>query len=944
MSETSQPTRRYRRRQLNEEQQPADRPLLGEGLVSGGSAAPSASLDDDHGGNDKKPSEPEERPLLDDKKETEVEMSNRKSRFRRDRQDNKDNKDNKDNNDRNSKVPPVTNNKPVVAERRTLNQQTSEIKEVFSPPVVNFPLSLVNRTLWFNIGYRMEQYQRLQGLNKLRLYSKEASEGYVVGFNVMSIPDCCAEIMQMVRPYVRIHVVNINSGMYVKSVRKYAAKTVSTWSFLLNDPQSFPVWNQELVIDTNYEDVVHEDTLILFEVLDQKPSLHVKRDTKAAAKRVAWGFLLPISTNNKTINFGINNEWVKGYGNTLQGGTTAGTGNVDDGTIPTHDNYSNCNNDKLLHIQLYSFKHNENFIDNLQRQAMNWTKGDKYSSGTTRDDPSYPDGIPEVYIQWRRQQRSIIKGCVLKLAVGPRESSDNVHNVAIGETVITGNVISSPQRGIAMAPTDDMSKDINKVRSSILKRSRIGKESCVVPDRLLHRLEVGPEGAMVVSFSHIGHLLAVGSKSTTLTPPFSDQVSLISNPNIIYGLHLFDVDFGTEVWFESTAHHGVIYDIKWSDDDCHLLTCSGDGTVKVWDVSSLNSCSKTNADGSLPSPRGVSLMQQLYLHSQQMQQEGKVSGALLVQSLTTTPPLFIYCAVFQEYGISSADSSSRSATLPRIISGASDGRLRVYNNGSHMGNIRIGEDSDDFPPHEGNVNAITIDQRSKYLITSDSAGEIFVWRLDSRGWYQLLRKLKRDIEYGETSPRSKSISSGHYPGVSGVISLKMHPDKFKGQLLAYTMPSSLKVYSMSTYRCVSTCSGAGINGVSSVFSRAEISADGYYTVCGGSSKFNKHTYSLRFWESATGHSVPSALSDIEFPYPIRSVAWHPRQHMLAVSMVGQGAAVVIYCTERDSSDKVLSKKVNAAIVEIANLKKDKEMASTTESGKENVEQRNEAKA
>ncbi len=940
MSEASQPTRRYRRRQQNDDQQQlSERPLVEERLISGGSSAPSATLREGHGLNNKNTSEPEEKPLLAADNAGEVEMAARKTRFRRDRQDNNENNDNNV-----VKVPPLANNKPVIAERRTLNQPTAnETREVFSPPIVKFPLSLVNRTLWFNIGYRMEQYQRSQGLNKLKLYSREDSDGYVVGFNIISIPDCCTEIMQMVRPFVRIHIVNINSGMYVKSVRKFAAKTASTWSFLLNDPQSSPVWNQELLIDTNYEDVVHEDTLVLFEVLDQKPSINVKREMKAAAKRVAWGFLLPISTNNKTINFGINSAWVK---NDTQRGVSGTTGNVDDGTTQTHEKYSSNSHDKLLHIQLYRFKHHENIVGNLQRQVLNWTKGDKYSSGASRDDPSYPDGVPEVYIQWRKQQRSIIKGCTLKLAVGPRESSDNVHNVAIGETVITGNVVSSPQRAISMTmpTTEEMSKDINKVRTAILKRSRVGKEPCVIPDRLLHRLEVGPEGAMVVAFSHIGHLLAVASKSTTLTPPFSDQISLISNPNIIYGLHLFDVDMGTEVWFESIAHHGVIYDIKWSEDDCHLLTCSGDGTVKVWDVSSFNisSHNKNNADGTLPSPRGVSLMQQLYLHSQQAQQDGKAPGGALVQTLTTTPPLFIYCAIFQEYGTSS-DSSTRSAALPKIITGASDGRLRVYNNGSHVGNIRISDDADDFPPHEGNVNAVTIDQRSKYLVTSDSAGEIFVWRLDSRGWYQLLRKLKRELDYGATSPRSKSMNSGQYPGVSGVISLKMHPDKFKGQLLAYSMPSSLKLYSMSTYRCVSTCAGAGINSISSIFSRAEISADGNYAVCGGSSKFNKHTYSLRFWESSTGHTVPSALSEIEFPYPIRSVAWHPRQHMLAVSMVGQGAAVVIYCAERDTSDKMITKKVNAAIVEIANLKKDKEVPPTAESSKENIEQKNEAK-
>jgi hypothetical protein len=168
-----------------------------------------------HGLNNKNTSEPEEKPLLAAENAGETEMAARKTRFRRDRQDNNEN------NDKNVvKVPPLANNKPVIAERRTLNQPTAnETREVFSPPIVKFPLSLVNRTLWFNIGYRMEQYQRSQGLNKLKLYSREDSDGYVVGFNIISIPDCCTEIMQMVRPFVRIHIVNINSGMYVKSVR-----------------------------------------------------------------------------------------------------------------------------------------------------------------------------------------------------------------------------------------------------------------------------------------------------------------------------------------------------------------------------------------------------------------------------------------------------------------------------------------------------------------------------------------------------------------------------------------------------------------------------------------------------------------------------------------------------------------------------------------------------
>ena len=42
------------------------------------------------------------------------------------------------------------------------------------------------------------------------------------------------------------------------------------------------------------------------------------------------------------------------------------------------------------------------------------------------------------------------------------------------------------------------------------------------------------------------------------------------------------------------------------------------------------------------------------------------------------------------------------------------------------------------------IHAVTIDRRSRYLLSGDSVGEIFVWRLDPKGWYQLLRRFKQE--------------------------------------------------------------------------------------------------------------------------------------------------------------------------------------------------------
>lgn len=152
----------------------------------------------------------------------------------------------------------------------------------------------------------------------------------------------------------------------------------------------------------------------------------------------------------------------------------------------------------------------------------------------------------------------------------------------------------------------------------------------------------------------------------------------------------------------------------------------------------------------------------------------------------------------------------------------------------------------------------------RYMITGDSEGEIFAWRCDAKGWYQLLRKFKRD----QTAPTTglAALAAEHHSG-GGVLSLAMHPDKHKGQMLALLrQPAQLKVISMSTYKTHSVC--AGFSGYTSgtasaaggVFNRAQFSADGRYAVAGASVKAEDGLYRLQVWDTNTGHVVRTALS------------------------------------------------------------------------------------
>jgi len=158
----------------------------------------------------------------------------------------------------------------------------------------------------------------------------------------------------------------------------------------------------------------------------------------------------------------------------------------------------------------------------------------------------------------------------------------------------------------------------------------------------------------------------------------------------------------------------------------------------------------------------------------------------------------------------------------------------------------------------------------RFLISGDAMGEILAWRVDATGWYQLLRKFRKEVPL--TIPGGGQASSNSNLGC--VLSLVMNPDKHKGQMVALMrQPAQLKVINMNTYKTHCTC--AGFSGYSSslssssgdssgsssgVFARAQISADGRYVIAGSTVKSEEGMYRLHVWDSQTGHSVHTQLS------------------------------------------------------------------------------------
>ena len=137
------------------------------------------------------------------------------------------------------------------------------------------------------------------------------------------------------------------------------------------------------------------------------------------------------------------------------------------------------------------------------------------------------------------------------------------------------------------------------------------------------------------------------------------------------------------------------------------------------------------------------------------------------------------------------------------------------------------------------------------------------------------------------------------------------------------LPASLRLFSTTTYRAVSQCSGFGgsasmtastkdLTGsaVSTSFSRATISPDGSYAIACTLAEPSGTTdpyFRLKAWDAQLGHTQPSALSDIVLPFPAKDIAWHPSQHTLAVACQGPGAVLTVFVGERESAELAVSR-------------------------------------
>ena len=143
-------------------------------------------------------------------------------------------------------------------------------------------LPFVRNNLWFQMGYVMNLNSIMSTSSQLPdsewPFDVEKTFGWSLGITVTSLSSVAIEL-GMVRPYVKIHLVDIRSGRYLRMKKTaYAIPPLITKSCFLKDISALPSWDQDIIVDAPFSAVASPNTLILLEILDTRTPLNIKKN------------------------------------------------------------------------------------------------------------------------------------------------------------------------------------------------------------------------------------------------------------------------------------------------------------------------------------------------------------------------------------------------------------------------------------------------------------------------------------------------------------------------------------------------------------------------------------------------------------------------------------------------------------------------------------------
>ncbi|XP_063719977.1 jouberin-like isoform X2 [Symsagittifera roscoffensis] len=327
-------------------------------------------------------------------------------------------------------------------------------------------------------------------------------------------------------PLVRVHVMDANTGHYVKKEDSkrtlrlphepgYEAlefhPPLCTGAFDFKKRQSLiPRWEQQLFIDERYLYFLENktnvsqgeaaaphspspNTVVLFELLNYVDTTGMKEVPKGRSSnwmRIAWAFLQ------------------------LVGGNRA------------------LNVEKKVRLQLF----------HPQKQFT--------SSEEIKQDTS--DG--REMINWVRMRNVKYPGTIYVTVKGTHVKAAQMPSKTIGR--------------LTEAESDVHDED-DKLSSDPPEWSRLPGQICKVPNKQLKSLKAGKTGCSIVRFSNEGRKLACacGDKNG-------------------YSIQIYDIPSCKSLG-QFSGHFSLIYDLCWSRADNELVSSSQDGSVQCWNVDSM---------------------------------------------------------------------------------------------------------------------------------------------------------------------------------------------------------------------------------------------------------------------------------------------------------------------------------------------------------------------
>ncbi|KAJ3206774.1 Jouberin [Entophlyctis luteolus] len=142
--------------------------------------------------------------------------------------------------------------------------------------------------------------------------TRDDFEGFVTNFHVAKTDALIADAM-VLHPVVRVHILDASTGQYVKKSPEIPATTFNEQSnldFILPVMTKVPsvtkdswttaaAWNEDILVICEYLSLLHESTIVFFEVLDFG-TMGTSVETNGGWRRVAWAFVKLIAGHNRT--------------------------------------------------------------------------------------------------------------------------------------------------------------------------------------------------------------------------------------------------------------------------------------------------------------------------------------------------------------------------------------------------------------------------------------------------------------------------------------------------------------------------------------------------------------------------------------------------------------------------------------------------------------------